>query len=48
MGRKDTKLKIKVKKPRNPLVVVVMTKGVRKHKDKRKQKLDKYWESSYD
>lgn len=35
------KLKLKKLKPRNPLIIIVMKKGVRKHKNKRKEILAK-------
>jgi hypothetical protein len=38
-SKNPNKLTIKIGKPRNPRVVVTITRGVKKHKDKRKKPL---------
>ena len=38
------KIKIKKIKPRNPFVVLVITKAVRKHKNKKKEAKNKHFD----
>ena len=43
-SKRKTKIRIGNLKPRNPLVKIVMTKSVQKHKDRKKEQKQKHIE----